>query len=203
MASCACSPPSPAPARCRPPRASGTRSVWWPASAGGWGASATRPARSSCGTATPNSLPWPSLSNCGMNSDDLQVQPARSGAWAALAIDGGFRTGWRTCDRGPATGSVVAACAAPDPDCPGSRTLRRRHIALIFEGLAADRLDRPQLASPSPGADVALPLVVRAGDDIIARLPVVLEWQVFQRPFSKRASMSRSRPGSLPGEPSS
>ena len=57
----------------------------WPASAGGWGASATRPARSSCGTATPNSLPWPSLSNCGMNSDDLQVQPARSGARAGLA----------------------------------------------------------------------------------------------------------------------
>ena len=36
-ASCACSPSSPAPATCRRCRASGTPSVWWPASAGGSG----------------------------------------------------------------------------------------------------------------------------------------------------------------------
>ena len=35
------------------------------------GASATRPARSSCGTATRSSSPWRSRSNCGTNSDDL------------------------------------------------------------------------------------------------------------------------------------
>ena len=44
MASCACSPPSPAHASCRRRRASATRSVWSGASAGGSDANATRPA---------------------------------------------------------------------------------------------------------------------------------------------------------------
>ena len=57
MASCACSLPSPARARCRHLRASATPSAWSRASADGSGAHATRPARSSSGTATPNSLP--------------------------------------------------------------------------------------------------------------------------------------------------
>ena len=46
MASCACSPPSPAHASCRRLRASATRSVWSGASAGGSDANATRPADS-------------------------------------------------------------------------------------------------------------------------------------------------------------
>ena len=45
MASCACSPPSPARGRCRRRRASATPSVWSRASAGGSDANATRPAR--------------------------------------------------------------------------------------------------------------------------------------------------------------
>ena len=44
-------------ARCRHRRASATPSVWSRVSAGGSGAHATRPARSSSGTATPNWLP--------------------------------------------------------------------------------------------------------------------------------------------------
>ena len=46
MASCACSPPSPAHASCRRRRASATLSVWSGASAGGSDANATRPAHS-------------------------------------------------------------------------------------------------------------------------------------------------------------
>ena len=56
--------------------------------AGGSGARATRPARNCCGTATPNSSPWPSPSNCGTNTDDPTriTSPAeRSGARAGLA----------------------------------------------------------------------------------------------------------------------
>ena len=50
--------------------------------------SATRPARSSCGTATRSSSPWPSRSNCGTNSDDLTRTTSsarRYGARAELA----------------------------------------------------------------------------------------------------------------------
>ena len=70
---CACSPPSPARASCRPLSASASPSVWSHASAGGSGALATRPAHSSCGTPTPSSPPWLWPSNCVTNTVDLTL----------------------------------------------------------------------------------------------------------------------------------
>ena len=86
MASCACSPPSPARARCRHPRASATPSVWSGASAGGSGARATRPARNSCGTATPssNGLRLRTAGRIRMTSHSYKSS-GRSGARAVLA----------------------------------------------------------------------------------------------------------------------
>ena len=148
MASCACSPPSPARARYRHPRASATPSDWSGASAGGSGAPATRPARNSCGTATPNSSPWPSPSNCGTNTDDptrTTSSAGRSGARAGLVhrID---TTAAATSIPAPYRGSISpfpvsddrpATVKAPDPATP----YRQAELA---PGL------RPRLAPPTP-----------------------------------------------------
>ena len=147
MASCACSPPSPARARCRHPRASATPSVWSGASAGGSGAPATRPARNSCGTATPNSSPWPSPSNCvGLQRGEVAPRDRRA--------DGGqLRLGAASRLAGP-FGPAVRGRGCPRP--AGEHRLGRRQALGVpahnddLDGEPGRAQRRPQPACVSP-----------------------------------------------------